>query len=193
MGISRLSRRGISLVLTATVTCLFASAFDLPGKGVAWAEVMEGKFDTSGGTNVLRGNFVSDVLAEGTAPAVDAHIQAILQGGGFQYEPLGWSYTGESEWCDDGLLFGNLYFTSDPRLTAFWGADTIIFIPAGMRCGTGMGDALFGVGEAILVIYIGPQVPAGYFAPVDVIEWSGGNVAIAAGLSGMLLSLDAIQ
>jgi hypothetical protein len=190
MGISRLSRRGILLVLAAAVTCLFASAIDLPGKGVARAAVIEGKFDTPGGTNVLRGNFISNVLAEGTAPSVDAQIQAFLQSGGFQFDAFGWSYTGVSEWCDDGILFGNLYITTDPRLTAAWGAEYIIFIPAGMRCGTGMGDALFGVGEAILIIYVGPQVPAGYFAPVDVILWSGANIAIAAGQNGMLLGLD---
>jgi len=187
MGVSGLSRRGTSLVLAAAVTCFLASALDLPGKGVARAATIEGKLDTPGGTNVLTGNFDSNVLAEGTAPLVDAQIQAFLQSGGFEYEPLGWSYTGVSEWCDDGILSGNLYITTDPKLTTAWGAEYIIFIPAGMGCGDG--DSL---GEAILVIYIGPQVPAGYFAPVDVIKWSGGDVVIA-GQDSMLLSLGAVQ
>ncbi len=91
-------------------------------------------------------------------------------------------------------MFGNLYLTSDPRLTAIWGADSIIFIPAGLGCSTGLGEPYFGAGEAILVVFIGPAVPYGYYAPVEIIMWSGANVAIAAGQSnGMILTLDVVQ
>ena len=65
--------------------------------------------------------------------------------------------------------------------------------PVGLRCGTGVGDIPFGEGEAILIVTIGPQVPAGYFAPVEVIMWSGADTAIEAGVNGMLLRLDFVQ
>jgi len=162
--------------------------------GLAQAAVIEGRFDTPTGTEMIGGFFTSNLLPAVNTPGVDAQIQAFLQANGFDYTSLGWSFSGETRGCQDGIVFGNLYFTSDPRLTAIWGAESIIFIPAGLRCGIGVGEPYFGVGEAILVIYIGPAVPGGYYAPVEIIMWSGANVAVAAGqMNGMVLKLDNVQ
>ena len=194
MGLLKSSRYVVGSIAVIAAAFLLPSSYNFAVNDLAHAASIEGKFDTPVGSEVIGGFFVSNPLLAGTTPTVDAEIQAFLQANGFQYTPLGWSFTGEARGCQDGFVFGNLYLTSDPRLTAIWGADSIIFIPAGLRCGTGVGDTIFGVGEAIFVIYIGSSVPVGYFAPVDIIMWSGANVSIAAGQSnGMILSLDNVQ
>jgi hypothetical protein len=188
------STKYVCLIAATALVWLFPSIQGNPGAGLAQAAVIEGRFDTSAGSEVLGGFFASNPLPAVNTPGVDAQIQAFLQANGFQYTPLGWSFSGETRGCQDGIVFGNLYFTADPRLTAIWGADSIIFMPAGLRCGTGYGEPYFGVGEAIFVIYIGPAVSSGYYAPVEIIMWSGANVSIAAGQSeGMILRLDNVQ
>jgi hypothetical protein len=189
----KLSRCLISLIGVVAVTSLFTQAFDFSGVGWAQTTIIEAKFDTPGAIEVISADSFSVPLPAGSAPAVDAQIQAFLQSGGFQFTPLGWSLSGETRGCDDGIIFGNLYLTTDPILTAAFGANSIIFIPVGLRCGTGVGDIPFGEGEAILIVTIGPQVPTGYFAPVEVLMWSGADTAIEAGVNGMLLRLDFVQ
>ena len=193
MRLLKLSKYLVSLTGIMAVIWLFPLSNYVAGNGLAQAAVIEGKFDTQTGSEVISGDFISNALPAGNTPAIDGQIQSFLQANGFQYTPLGWSFSGESRECQNGIVFGNLYVTSDPRLTAIWGVDTIIFIPAGLRCGTGLGDTIFGVGEAIIIVYIGPLVPARYFAPVDVIMWSGANDAIFSGLNGMLLRIDPVQ
>lgn len=179
--------------INVVLTILLSIAIMICGNNLVQAAVIEGKFDTSNGVNVISGDFISNTLSPGTVPAIDGQIQAVLQTGGYSYAPFGMSITGEARGCKDGIFFGNLYLTTDPRLTAFWGVDAIIFIPAGMVCGTGVGDTPFGAGEAILFIYVGPQVPSGYFSSVDALMVSGSSVAINDGLNGMFLRLDPIQ
>jgi hypothetical protein len=173
-------------------TALLVMVVLLFGYGLARAAVIEGKFDTPEGMNIISGNFISTTLSPGTEPAIDAQIQTALQSGGFQYVPLGMSITGEARGCKNGIISGNLYLSTDPRLTAIWGGDAIIFIPAGMICGTAAGVTPFGAGEAILVVYTGPQVPSGYFGSVDALMTSGSNIAISEGMNGMFLSLSLV-
>lgn len=193
MRISKWARDLVSFIGLTALTVILPTPYGLVGTGSAQLPIIEGKFDTPGLIEVVSGDFFATALPAGSAPAVDAQIRAILQSGGFAFESLGWSLSGETRGCDDGIVFGNLYFTADPVLTAAFGADSIVFIPVGLRCGTGLGDTPFAAGEAILIVTIGPQVPAGYFAPVAVAMWSGASTAISAGLNGMILRLDPIQ
>lgn len=75
--------------MALSVMSFFALANMLQGYGVVQAASIAGRFDTADGTNVLTGNFASNVLQEVENPLVDAQIQAYLQDGGFKYAPLG--------------------------------------------------------------------------------------------------------
>ncbi len=85
----------MTLLKSAKFVCLIAVAIaDMassrqprtsPGNGLAQAAAIEGKFDTPGGSEVIGGDFASNLLPAGTTPAVDAQIQAALQANGFQY------------------------------------------------------------------------------------------------------------
>lgn len=182
-----------AVVKSTVLTLLLALLALLFTNGPAQAAFIEGNFDTSEGMNVISGDFVSNTLSPGTEPAIDAQLRSVLESGGYQFDPLGISITGIASGCKNGSFFGNLYLVSDPRLTAFWGVDAIILIPAGMICGIGAGVTPFGAGEAILIVYIGSQIPNGYFGSADVLMVSGSSVAISEGLNGMFLRLGQVQ